>query len=230
MFKRLLSLLCLLILVPITVNAAPYLPKLTNEHQGAKIAVVSLSANNFGGSLQGWNSSDTTDLMVSRLNTMLAFTEETFGAGWEVVPASSFVSKPEFMALAGEQRDVGTPMIDGIYMPLMSKNRKQLVKARIDKDVAVALAQVTGADFLLVIYSEWAVKTGRFVLTSKALTKNVLSIYDANGKQIFKGRLDKMGKKTLGAFSAVYIDDDTIDQWVDAYTYSLAAMYAGRKK
>lgn len=224
------SLITLLVLLPLATQAASYLPKLTTQNQGKKLAVVSMSANNFGGSLQGWNSANSTDLMSSRLNSMLEFTENAFSAGWEVVPASTFVTKPEFIALAGEQRDVGAPMFEGMYMPLLSKNRKQLVKAQLDKDVAVSLAEVTGADFMAVIYSEWAVKTGRFVPTSKALAKNVVSIYDAKGKQVFKGRLDKMGTKTLGAFNAVYVDDDTIDQWVDAYTSGFSAMYAGRKK
>ena len=94
----------------------------------------------------------------------------------------------------------------------------------------VKLAAITGADFMLVIYSEWAVKTGSFVPTSKPLTKNVVSIFNAAGKQVFKGRLDKMGPKTLGAFATVYVDEETIDYWANAYKDSIAAMYAGRKK
>ena len=219
-----------LLLIPFASQAADYLPKLAIDNAGKKIAIVSIAANNFGGSLQGWNDANSTDLMTSRLNTMLTYTEELFAKGWDVVPTSSFASQPEFIALAGEQRDVGAPIFDGIYMPLFSKDRKQLVKAMIDKDVAVALAGITGADFLLVIYSEWAVKTGSFVPTSKPLTKNVVSIFDAAGKQVFKGRLDKMAPKTLGAFSAVFVDKDTIDLWVGAYQDSIAAMHAGRKK
>lgn len=124
----------------------------------AKVAIVLISANNFGGSLQGWGDANGTDLMTSRLNAMLAFAERTFSAGWEVIPASSFASKPEYIALAGEQRDVGAPMFDGIYMPLLSKDRNQLVKAMIDKDVALALIDITGADYPVIIHSEWAAK------------------------------------------------------------------------
>lgn len=225
-----LSAIVALLLIPFAAQAADYMPKLAIDNPGKKIAIVSIVANNFGGSLQGWNDANSTDLMTSRLNEMLTFTEELFAKSWDVVPTSSFASQPEFIGLAGEQRDVGAPIFDGIYMPLFSKNRKQLVKASIDKDVAVALAGITGADFLLVIYSEWAVKTGQFVPTSKPLTKNVVSIFNAAGKQVFKGRLDKMGSKTLGAFSAVYVDKDTIDLWVGTYKDSIAAMVAGRKK
>jgi len=230
MSRLIRTFLVLVLVLPLSVQAADYLPKLTIENADKKLAVVSISANNFGGSLQGWNDANSTDLMTSRLNDMLDFTEETFAAGWDVVSASTFASKPEFIALAGEQRDVGAPMFDGIYMPLFSKNRKQLVKADIDKDVVISLAEITGADFLMVVYSEWAVQTGRFVPTSKPLTKNVISIFNSSGKEVFSGRIDKMAPKTLGAFNAVYVDKDTIDLWAQAYKDSLAAMYAGRKK
>jgi hypothetical protein len=46
----------------------------------------------------------------------------------------------------------------------------------------------------------------------------------------FKGRLDKMGSRTLGAFNAVFVDEGTINLWADTYKDSIAAMYAGRKK
>jgi len=224
------TLLVFALVVPFSVHAADYLPKITIDNANKKLAIVTISANNFGDSLQGWNDANSTDLMTSRLNDMLAHTEETFAAGWDVIPTSSFAATPEFIALAGEQRDVGAPMFDGIYMPLLSKNRKQLIKAEVDKDVAIALAEITGADVLLLVYSEWAVQTGRFVPTSKPLTKNVVSMFDSSGKKIFAGRIDKMAPKTLGAFSAVFVDKDTIDFWAQAYKDSLTAMYAGRKK
>ena len=228
-YKTILAIIAVT-LMPFASQAKDYLPKLAIDNPGKKIAIVSIAANNFGGSLQGWNDANSTDLMTGRLNDMLTHTEELFAKGWDVVPTSSFASQPEFIALAGEQRDVGAPMFDGVYMPLFSKDRKQLVKALIDKEKVVALAGITGADFLVVIYSEWAVKTGGFIPTSKPLTKNVVSIFDASGKQVFKGRLDKMGRKTLGAMGAVFVDEETIDHWANAYKDSISAMYAGRKK
>ncbi len=230
MKRRIYMAIIALALIPFSAQAASYLPKLVAANPDKKIAVVSISANNFGGSLQGWNDANSSDLMGGRLNSMLEFTEKTFSAGFEVIPTSSFANKTEFIALAGEQRDVGAPMFDGMYMPLFSKNRKQLIKAMVDKDVALALIEITGADFLLIVYSEWAVKTGGFIPTSKPLTKNVISIYDSSGKQVFKGRIDKMGRKTLGAMGNVVVDENTIDHWASAYKDSIAAMYAGRKK
>ena len=116
-------------------------------------------------------------------------------------------------------------------MPLFSKNRKQMVKARIDKKVAQGLAEVTGADFLMIIYSEWAVATGSWVPTSKALTKNVLSIYDSKGKQVYKNRVDQMGTHTLGGAGRVVVNESTIDEWVESYKTGITKMFnKGRKK
>ena len=55
-------------LLPIAANAGTTLPKLTAENPGKKVAIVSLSANNFGNSLQGWNTALTSDLMGSLVN------------------------------------------------------------------------------------------------------------------------------------------------------------------
>ena len=99
-------------------------------------------------------------------------------------------------------------------MPLFSKDRKQLIKAEVDKDVAMKLAQIAGADFILIAYSEWAVATGRFVPTSKALAKNVVSIYNAEGKQVFADRSDALGDRTLGAMGSVVVDQNSIGEWV----------------
>ena len=224
------SILCGLITAPFFVHGADRLPDLTAEHAGSKIAVVSIAANNYGDKLQGWNSEDTSELMSSRLNAMLEVTETTFSADWDVVPASTFASKPEFLALAGEQRDVGLPMIDDVLMPLFSIDRKELIKATVGPEVALALLEVTGADFLLIVYSEWTLKSGNFIPTNKAMTKNVFSVYDDTGEKVFKARLDKVGKKTLGAMGRVYVDADTIDQWSNSYNESVVALYAGRKK
>ncbi|TVZ37126.1 hypothetical protein P886_1466 [Alteromonadaceae bacterium 2753L.S.0a.02] len=219
------------ILLPLVAQAGPKLGKFVSQNAGKSIAVVSISANNWGDSLQGWNSADTTELMTSKLNQMLEVTESTLEKDFKVVKAKTFVAKPEFQALAGEQREVGLPVLDGKPMNLLSKDRKQLVKAQLDADVAKKLLAITGTDLVLIVYSEWAVKTGGFVPTSKALTKNVLGIYDKSGKQVFKDRLDKMGTTTLGAMGRVAVNKDTINEWVLSYQVALGEMYnAGKKK
>ncbi len=195
------------------------------QNKGKSIAVVSVSANNYAGSLQGWNSANTSELMGTQLNTMVVGIESLLAKDWTVVNAASFAGKSEFQALAGERREVGLPVFDGKSMPLFSKDRKQLIKAEVDKDIAIKLAQITGADFILIAYSEWAVATGRFVPTSKALAKNVVSIYDAKGKKVFEDRADTQGDRTLGAMQKVRVDENSIGEWVVAYDKGIHTLY-----
>src|SRR5262245_16246959 len=209
----------LLVLVAATASAAlaGTIGSLGVQNKGKTIAVVSVSANNFSNSLQGWNNGNSSELMGTQLNRMVGGIETLLAKDWTVVSASTFATKDEFQALAGERREVGLPSYDGKTMPLFSKDRKQLIKASVDKDVAVKLAQIAGTDFILIAYSEWAVATGRFVPTSKALAKNVVSIYSADGKQVWADRSDQIGDKTLGAMGSVVVDQNSIDQWVSAY-------------
>ncbi len=221
---RAASLLILFIAMS-SVAAAGNIGTLGIENKGKSIAIVSISANNFGGSLQGWNSANASDLMGTQLNKMVGLMETLFAKDWTVVSAATFAGKDEFQLLAGERREVGLPVFDGKTMPLLSKDRKQLVKAQVDKDVAIKLARITGADFILIAYSEWAVATGRFVPTSKALAKNVVSIYDAQGKLVYTDRADAQGDKTLGAMGAVMVDQNSIGEWVTAYDKGIHTLY-----
>ena len=200
-----------------TVFAAEGVKDLAKANPGKSIAVVSLSANNFGKQLQGWNDSNTTDLMATKLNLMLRMIENNLSGDWKVVKAETFVNKDEFQALAGDMREVGVPVFGESKLPLFGTDRKQMVKARIDSDLAKKIAGITGSDFIVIIYSEWAVATGSMIPTSKALTKNVMSIYDKDGKQVYNDRCDKIGAKSLGAMRFVKVHAETIDQWVEAY-------------
>ena len=211
-----------------TLSASGYadnLAKLSLQNKGKTIAVVSISANNYGGSLQGWNSANTSELMGAQLNKMLELTETLLATDWTVIKAETFATKDDFQLLAGERREVGLPFIGGKVMPLLSKNRDQLIKAQVDKDVAIKLAAITGADFIFIAYSEWAVATGRFVPTSKSLAKNVVSIYNASGKQVYADRADTQGDKTLGGMGSVTVNATTIQEWVVAYEKGLHTLY-----
>jgi hypothetical protein len=215
--------------LPIAAFAGTTLPELATANPGKKIAIVSISANNFGNSLQGWNTAMTSDLMKSRTNKMLEVAEKLFAEKWTVVPTSSFVKKPEFTKLAGTQLEVGVPIIKGSPLAVLAEDRKQLIKANVSEDKAKALIAATGADFVVIIYSEWAVQTGKFVPTSKALAKNVMSIFDATGEAVYQGRSDKMGKKTLGSMGQVVVDNNSIDEWVNAYQEGITALNAGKR-
>ena len=220
-----LASLCLLLFATASVAGSGTIGTLGIQNKGKKIAIVSISANNYGGSLQGWNSANASDLMGTQLNRMVSVIETLLAKDWTVVPAANFAGKDEFQVLAGERREVGLPVFDGKTMPLFSKDRKQLIKAEVDKDVAVKLAAIAGADYILIAYSEWAVATGRFVPTSKALAKNVVSIYDAEGKKVYADRSDTQGDKTLGAMGAVVVDQNSIGEWVNAYDKGIHNLY-----
>jgi len=223
--SRYLSSLFVLFVAVSSAASAGNIGTLGIQNKGKSIAIVSVSANNYGGSLQGWNSANASDLMGSQLNKMVGMIETLFSKDWTVVSASTFAGKDEFQLLAGERREVGLPAFDGKTMPLFSKDRKQLIKAEVDKDVAIKLAQITGADFILIAYSEWAVATGRFVPTSKALAKNVVSIYDSKGKKVYEDRSDAQGDKTLGALGSVVVDQNSIGEWVNAYDKGIHTLY-----
>jgi hypothetical protein len=227
---RKLSLSILLLALSSVALAGGTIGTLALQNKGKSIAVVSVSANNFGGSLQGWNSANSSELMGAQLNKMVSAIETLLSRDWTVVSAATFAGRDEFQVLAGERREVGLPVFDGKVMPLFSKDRKQLIKAQVDKDIAMKLARIAGTDFVLIAYSEWAVATGRFVPTSKALAKNVVSIYDAQGKQVFADRADALGNKTLGAMGAVVVDQNSIAEWVSAYDKGIHTLYGAARE
>jgi hypothetical protein len=227
--KHLVSLL-VVIAATCSVAGAATIGSVGVQNKGKTIAVVSVSANNFGNSLQGWNSANSSELMGTQLNRMVGDIETLLAKDWTVVTASGFATKDEFQAMAGERREVGLPIYDGKTMPLFSKDRGQLIKAEVDKEVAQKLAQLAGADYILIAYSEWAVATGKFVPTSKALAKNVVSIYDASGKKIYGDRSDALGDKTLGAMGRVNVDQNSIGEWVTAYEKGIHTLYGAARE
>lgn len=192
---------------------------------GQRAAVVSLSVNDYMNSLQGWNSTRTSDLMGSRAMAMLSSVESILAQHWEVVPATSFAANPELTTLANAF-EVAVPKIGETSMQVFAHDRGALVGARLRPDQAQALARITGANILVVIYSEWGVASGGFVPTSKALTKTVVGVFDANGNELYHGRRDERGQRTLGAFGHVVVDENSIDEWVNAFNTSLGQMFA----
>lgn len=193
--------------------------------QQASIAVVSLSINDYGGALQGWNAVRTSDLMNANAQQMLGMAEQALAAHYRVVPAPSFVNNPAYQQLAGPMPEVSVPMINGAVMPVFARGRGQLVGAKVDPAVAQQLCQATGTDLIAIIYTEWSVATGGFVPTSKAQTATLMSIYDANGVHVARSRVNGRGERTLGAFGAVVVDENSIGEWVGAYQVSLQRMF-----
>lgn len=188
----------------------------------AKVAVVSISVNDFGGALQNPNNSDVGELIDMKMNEMLSLTETKLKSMYTVVPAESFAANDKFQSMsAGEIKGVFHPSPGGKYMPRFSESRGDLVAVHLEPAQATELCEATGSDLVVVVYSEWATRTGGFVPITKPLAKNVLSMYDKQGRRLFKSRKDVVGKKTLGALGRAVVDDETISAWIDAYETGL---------
>ena len=194
------------------------------ERPGGTIAVVSLSINDYNNALQGWNATRTGDIMTSRAAQMVGMAEARLSQRYTVIPASAFVGNPAYQQVPSVPYDVAVPIINGVPMLTFGPGRGDLVGARVTPDQAAMLCQATGAQYIAIIYSEWGVATGGFIPTSKALTKTVVSIYDQTGLHVAQQRLDARGERTLGAMGVVAVNDGTVDEWVNAYDRSLAAM------
>jgi hypothetical protein len=203
---------------------------LATETQGRSLAVVSLSINDFNQALKqhGWNWSSvrTSTLITGQAANMVRGVEQQFARHWKVIPAESFVGRAEYQRLAGPPREVAVPMFGNAYMPLFGNDRDDLVSARVDPGKIKALAAITHADLIAVVYAEWGVETGGFVPTSKALSKNVLSIFSSSGEPLYHGRADIVGERTLGAFRHVFIDENSINDWGNAFSSGIAELLA----
>jgi hypothetical protein len=197
-------------------------PKMTAEINAlkakkAKIAVVSMSVTDYGGQLQWTNSENVADVIQQKMNTMLEYAERAFAAEWEVVPAAGFVAKPEYRDLSiGGIFEGRTPLYEA-PMPHFVNSRGDLVKTKLPPEVAQKLCAALGVEAVAVVYSEWLVVTGGMIPISKPHTKNVMSLWDAQGRELFHGRRDITGTKTLGAMGMVQVDENTVDVWVEAY-------------
>ncbi|GEM_PF-1513563 len=198
--------------------------KTAKVNNGKSAAIVSLAVNDFGGALQGWNTARTGDLMARHTAQMVGLTAKRLSKHFKMVDPTTYVGKAEYQKLAGPAREVAVPKIGGSVMPIMAESRSDMVKARLSPAKAAALAQATGAQVLIVLYAEWGVRTGGFVPTSKALSKTVMAIYDATGRQLYMGRRDIVGRKRLGAFGSVVVDKNSIVEWVDAYDRAVGVL------
>lgn len=192
-----------------------------NQRHGQSIAVVSLAINDYGGSLQGWNSTYVSPLMTSHALEMVHIVEQHLAANYQVVPIEEFIASEHYQGLAQERPHVAMPVIEDWEMPFFGYDRKHMVRAQVAPEMAQALADAAGTDLIAIVYAEWGVRTGRYVPTSKALSKTVMSIHDASGAVIYRGRKDVTGQRTLGAFNRVVVDEGSINEWVDAFARAI---------
>ena len=182
------------------------------------VALVSLIVRNYGIYYNPGMMSP--QLIDANLNKVLASTESTLGKYWKVKPVSAFVANKTYQGFSkgAAPADYFTPKVSGKAMPVFFTAGNDFIKGVISKDTAQKLCSTLGVDAIALVYSEWAVQTGKFVPTHKALTKNCVAMYDKNGKYLFYGRKDTLGSANIGsAYSGVHIDDKTVHFWLEAY-------------
>ena len=193
--------------------------------------MVSLGVNDYSKTLSSGGATNAGTLIRAKISQMLTRTEELLGKYWEVKPASSFVDLEAFRALSlGKVKEgLYAPQPGATELPSFTDDRTAIIKSELKLETAAALCKTLQVDMVVVIYSEWAVATGGFVPTSKALTKNCVAMYDRSGKQLFFARQDVQGKKTLGAFARIALNDETISQWTDAHSEGIEKILSAKQ-
>jgi hypothetical protein len=195
----------------------------------AKLAVISLTVNDYGRQLQGTSNSNVAALVDRKMDEMLGFAEKSFtDAGWTVAPAASLVGTEAYKKASIGKLFEGVygPHPGGVEMLSFSQSRGDLVKTRLEPPVAQTLCAGLGVDVVVLVYSEWAVGTNSWTSLTSPLTKNVVGIYDSQGRQLFQARKDVKGDKVLGAFGRAVVDEQTMDVWVGAFENGLGQLIA----
>lgn len=209
--------ICLTIFIVVVISTSMSIAETTGSRP--IVAVVSLSVNDYSKMLSSAAGADSTLLINNNMNKMLQITEEQLAKYWDVKPAGSFIGDQAYikLSLGRVKQGLFNPQQGNNQMPNFTDERSEIIKAVLKADTAKDLCKALKVDYLAVIYSEWAVATGSFVPTNKAMAKNCVAMYDKDGKQLFFGRKDFMGEKTLGAVGRIALNEETISEWVNAY-------------
>jgi len=188
-----------------------------------QVAVVSISVSDWGGSVKG-NAvgGNVAKTMQDATNTMLTDTETRLAQQYKVVKASSFVGKSGYQnEIVAHNFVMNVPQVKGKSLGVFTADKRSLLRGDITSTKAQALCKALGVDGVFVIFSEWTVRTGGFVPLTKAVTKNIVSLWDAQGKKVFTRRVDKQGRRTLGAMGIKAVTAETVSEWTGTYKQSL---------
>ncbi len=185
------------------------------------VAVVSFAINNYGSF--GTAGAINPALIDPTLMTLVKKTESILAEKLVVKPAATFVKSKAYRSLSiGDVKSgLYAPKFSGTVMPSFSSDRKAIVKGVLPAETAKELCRTLGVDAVVLVYSEWLLDSGKFIPTIKALTKNCFAMYSKDGQKVFYDRKDMRGARVIGgAFAGVHINEETIDQWVDAFSNS----------
>ncbi len=185
-----------------------------------KVAVVSFSVSDWGGSVKAGSvgSTSVAELIQSALADMLESTERSLNDKWETKKVSSFIHNPNYQNLGVEKvLSVFVPQVNGKEMPVFTQVSREIKKGVIDAEKAKELCSSLNVDAVVLVFSEWTAKTGGMIPMTKAVTKNVFTMWDNTGNMVFKKRVDLMGQKPLGMSGFKAVNDETINEWSLTY-------------
>jgi len=188
-----------------------------------KVAVVSLTVSDWGGSVKGGGiGSNMHQTMQNATDSLLNYTEKELAKQFKVARASSFIGSNGYKKQTEElSLTAYVPNVKGKPLGVFTQDSRSLKRGDLAPEKAAALCQSLGVDGVFLIFSEWTVATGKLVPTNKALTKNIVSLWDAAGKKVFTRRVDKVGSKVLGSMGFKAVTPETIPEWTSTYKQSL---------
>jgi hypothetical protein len=189
-----------------------------------KVAIVSFSVSDVAGSVRAGSVGSTSvpDLIKNTVNGMLNDAEKKLGKKWTVTKVSGFIDNGVYRkAGVPKTLSVFVPKVNGKDMPVFTEVSKEIKGGQIEAQKARLLCKALNVDAVVLIFSEWSAKTGSFVPTTKAITKNVFTVWDKTGKQVIKKRVDTVGNKTLGAGGIKAVNKETIGEWHESYKSSM---------
>ena len=196
-----------------------------------KMALVSLSVSNWMGMVSGTaGDARAAELISSTFAGLLASTEHKLSGVAHITRLASFIDNPAYRGL-GVKSDVPLmfPKVNGVPVVNFSRSENDVISASLTPETARKLCATLQVDAVVVVYSEWAVAQGHFVPTRRALAKNVVSVWDRSGNQVFNKRVDEMSEAVIGGPYVTVTNVGTIKNWAEAYNKSFDKIVAEMK-
>lgn len=176
-----------------------------------KVALVQCAVSQPMRVLTVMGKADATPVIRRQLSVLLAETEAALRKHWTVIPASSFVAKPQVQALSrfDSSEDIISATIMGRNLPILSDWKVGSIPA----DTVKKLCALTGADAVVLTVSSWEVQTmGAFAPAQYPHTYMSFAMYDRNGDRLFY----ETASETYGGMHGYWdmkINDTTIRIW-----------------
>lgn len=226
-----------LLLLPLGLVGCAGTKSVKEIQQVNKVAVVSFALNDWGDfSSVKFSNGDSASggIGTSResqrktiqkaTDQLLTYTEESLGRVWQVKRTSTFAGEKAYRQLTVEKTlDAYVPVVNSRPLGVFTQNSMGMKKARLTSEQARALCSALGVDAVFVAFSEWTTVTGTQVPITRPLTKNVFSLWDKSGKELFARRIDRRGTLVIGGMGQkVSISiPKVVEEYKDTYKQAL---------